>query len=71
MFQKKSARIRILIKSLNKIKVFKMGCQKHFTKLQKMKNTQSEIKPIKIGKSLEQRIVLGVKTLHIILGHKK
>ena len=27
-----------------------MGCQKHFTKLQKMKNTQSEIKPIKIGK---------------------
>ena len=30
-----------------------MGCQKHFTKLQKMKNTQSEIKPIKIGKRLE------------------
>ena len=29
-----------------------MGCQKHFTKLQKMKNTQSEIKPIKIGKRL-------------------
>ena len=27
-----------------------MGCEKHFTKLQKMKNTQSEIKPIKIGK---------------------
>ena len=27
-----------------------MGCQKHFTKLQKMKNTQSEIKLIKIGK---------------------
>ena len=27
-----------------------MGCPKHFTKLQKMKNTQSEIKPIKIGK---------------------
>ena len=27
-----------------------MDCQKHFTKLQKMKNTQSEIKPIKIGK---------------------
>ena len=46
-------------------------CQKHFTKLQKMKNTQSEIKPIKIGKNLEQRIVLGVKILHIILGHKK
>ena len=29
--------------------MFKKGCQKHFTKLQKMKNTQSEIKPIKIG----------------------
>ena len=29
-----------------------MGCQKHFTKLQKIKNTQSEIKPIKIGKRL-------------------
>ena len=28
-----------------------MGCQKHFTKLQKMKNTQSEIKLIKIGKT--------------------
>ena len=27
-----------------------MGYQKHFTKLQKMKNTKSEIKPIKIGK---------------------
>ena len=27
-----------------------MGCQKHFTKLQKMKNTKSEIKSIKIGK---------------------
>ena len=34
----------------NKIKVFKMGCQKHFTKLQKIKNTKSEIKPIKIRK---------------------
>ena len=27
-----------------------MDCQKHFIKLQKMKNTKSEIKPIKIGK---------------------
>ena len=32
-------------------KVFKMGCQKYFTKLKKIKSTQSEIKPIlKIGK---------------------
>ena len=30
-----------------------MGCQKHFTKLQKMKNIQSKIKPIKIGKHFE------------------
>ena len=35
------------------MKVFKMSCQKNFTKLQKMKNTQSEIKPIKIGKRLK------------------
>ena len=49
-----------------------MGCEKHFTKLQKMKHTQSEIKPIKIGKKdPEQRIVLVVKILPIILGHKK
>ena len=26
-----------------------MGCQNNFTKIQRMKNTQSEIKPIKIG----------------------
>ena len=59
------------MKPPNKNKVLKINCQKHTARLQKMKNTQSEIKPIKIGKSLEQRIVLGVKTLHIILGHKK
>ena len=29
-----------------------MDCQKHFTKLQKMKNTILNIKPIKIGKQL-------------------
>ena len=27
-----------------------MDFPKHFTELQKMKNTQSEIKPIKVGK---------------------
>ena len=27
-----------------------MDCQKYFTKLQKMKNTESEMKPIKIRK---------------------
>ena len=30
--------------------MFKKGCQKHFTKLRKIKITQSDIKPIKIGK---------------------
>ena len=30
--------------------MFKIDCQKRFDKLQKMKNTQSRIKPIKIGK---------------------
>ena len=38
-----------------------MGCQKHFTKLQKMKNTQSEIKPIKIGKRLGTMYCFGCK----------
>ena len=38
-----------------------MGCQKHFTKLQKMKNTQSEIKPIKIGKRLGTTYCLRCK----------
>ena len=32
------------------MKVLKMDCQKDFAKLRKMKNTQSKIKPIKIGK---------------------
>ena len=46
----KIVRIRIWIKSFNKTKVFKMDFQKCFTKLQKMKNTQSKINPMKIGK---------------------
>ena len=38
-----------------------MGCQKHFTKLQKMKNTKSEIKLIKIGKRLGTTYCFGCK----------
>ena len=38
-----------------------MGCQKHFTKLQKMKNTKSEIKPIKIEKQSGTTYCLGYK----------
>ena len=41
--------------------VFNMRCQKHFTKLQKMKNTQSEIKPIKIGKRPGTMYCFGCK----------
>ena len=36
---KKIVRNRIQFKSLNKIKVFKMDCQKNTTRLQRMKNT--------------------------------
>ena len=36
--------------------MFQMGCQKHFAKLQKMKNTKSKIKPIKIRNNLEKHI---------------
>ena len=35
---------------INKSKCLKCIAKKHFTKLQKLKNTQSEIKSIKIGK---------------------
>ena len=48
-----------------------MICQKHFTKLQKMRNTQSKIKPIKIKKQSGTTIVLGAKIILKILGHKK
>ena len=34
-----------------------MNCQKNNTRLQKIKNTQSRIKPIKTGEKLEQCIV--------------
>ena len=36
-----------------------MDCQKHFTKLQIMKNTQSKIKAIKIGKQLGTTYYFG------------
>ena len=54
-----------------KIKIIKVICQKYFTKIQKMKNTQSKIKPIKTENNLEQCIVLAVKIIRRILGHKK
>ena len=41
--------------------MFKIGCEKHFTKLQKTKNTKSKIKPIKIGKHTETMYCFGCK----------
>ena len=38
-----------------------MGCQKHFTKIQRMKNTESEIKLIKIGKRPGTTYYFGCK----------
>ena len=45
----------------DKIKRIKTICQKHFTKLQKMKNTKSKIKPIKIGKRSGTTYCFGCK----------
>ena len=36
-----------------------------------MKNTQSKIKPIRIGKKLKQHIVLGAKIIQKILDQNK
>ena len=38
-----------------------MICKKHFTKLQTMKNTQSKITPIKIGKQSGTTYCFGCK----------
>ena len=38
-----------------------MDCQKHFAKIQRMKNTQSTIKPIKIGKQSGTTYCFGCK----------
>ena len=59
------------ILAVKKLKELKRYAKKHFAKLQKMKNTQSEIKPIKIGKKTWNNIFLGANSLHIILAHKK
>ena len=51
--------------------MFKIDCQKNTARLQRMKKAQSEIKPKKLEKKLEQRIVQGVKITLIILNQKK
>ena len=45
----------------DKIKRIKTICQQHFAKLQKMKNTKSEIKLIKIGKRPGTTYCFGCK----------
>ena len=42
-------------------KALKRVVKKHFTKLQKMKNTQSKIKPIKVGKKSGTTYCFGCK----------
>ena len=41
--------------------MFKMDCYKNTARLQSMKNIQSKIKPIKIGKKTETTYCLGCK----------
>ena len=41
--------------------MFKLGSQKQFTKLQKIKNTKSKIKPIKVGKQSGKTHCFGCK----------
>ena len=48
-----------------------MGCQKHFTKLQKMKNTKSKIKSIKIRKQYETTYCFGCKDYTLNLRPEK
>ena len=45
----------------DKIITIKRICQKHFTKIQRMKNTKSEIKSIKIGKRPGTTYFFGCK----------
>ena len=48
-----------------------MDRQKHFAKIQMMKNIQSKIKPIKIGKQPGRAYCLGCKDQRRILDKKK
>ena len=56
-----SKRIKIQVKSINKIEVFKMDCQTNTVRLQRMKNTQSKIKPIKRREKPETKYCLRCK----------
>ena len=63
---KKMQKIKGIIKQWqnscsDKIKRIKAICETHFTKLQKLKNTQSKIKPIKIEKQPRTMYYFGCK----------
>ena len=49
------------MKSFNKIKLLKMDCRKNTARLQRMKNTQLKVKPIKTGKEIGATYCLGCK----------
>ena len=51
----------MLVKSLNKTKVFKIDREKHTGGLQRMKNTYLKTTPIKTGKKLVTTYCLGCK----------
>ena len=54
-----SKRIRIQVKSLNKIEVFKMDCHTNTARIQRRKNTQPKIKLKKLWKNPETTYCLG------------
>ena len=56
--KQKENKIKELQDKIKKLKL-QVSCQKCFIKLQTMKNTQSKIKPIKIGKKLGTTHCLG------------
>ena len=55
----------------DKVKRIKTICQKHFTKLPKMRNTQSKTKPMKIKKQPGTTYCFGCNDYTRNLGHKK
>ena len=48
-----------------------MDCQKNIARLQRMKKSQSKIKPLKTGKELGTTYYLGCIVALIILSYKK
>ena len=68
---KKIAKIRIQIKSLNKIKRFKLGCQNILLNYKKWKTQNQKQNQQKLENNLKQHIVSGVQILRRSLDCKK